>query len=76
MYIRLCVNDGIIDGDKVRDICEVFGEKLFDSFKQRKTYDEYYYQYPVDIIVTTEHIQKLMDLNYKIIFYSDIMEIK
>ena len=76
MYIRLCVNDGIIDGDKVRDICEVFGEKLFDSFKQRKTYDEYYYQYPIDIIVTTEHIQKLMDLNYKIIFYSDIMEIK
>ena len=76
MYIRLCVNDGIIGGDKVRDICEIFGEKLFDSFKQRKTYDEYYYQYPVDIIVTTEHIQKLMDLNYKIIFYSDIMEIK
>ena len=76
MYIRLCVNDGIIDGGKVSDICELFGEKLFDSFKQRKTYDEYYYQYPIDIIVTTEHIQKLMDLNYKIIFYSDIMEIK
>jgi len=76
MYIRLCVSGGIISGDKVRDLCDVFGRNLFNSFEQRKQYDEYYYKWEVDITVTTEHIQKLMDLNYRVEFYNNIMEIK
>ena len=70
MYIRLCVKDGIISGNKMRDICEAFN--VVNCFEQRKNYDEYYYRYPVDVTVTLENIQKLMDLNYQVIFYSDI----
>lgn len=76
MYIRLCVLGGIISGDKVRDLCDIFGINLFNSFEQRKQYDEYYYKCSVDTTVTTEHIQKLMDLNYRVEFYNNIMEIK
>ena len=45
MYIRLCVLGGIISGDKVRDLCDIFGINLFNSFEQRKQYDEYYYKW-------------------------------
>ena len=77
MYIRLAVNDGIIDGFKVRDICEAFNNKnLESSFEQRKQYDEYYYEYPVDVEVTENHILQLTDKGYSIIFRNDMMEIK
>ena len=76
MYIRLLVCGGIISGDKIRDLVDVFGRNLMSSFEQRKQYDEYYYSYPVDVTVTTEHIQKLMDLMYRVEFRNNIMEIK
>ena len=76
MYIRLLVSDGIISGDKIRDLADVFGRNLMSSFEQRKQYDEYYYSYPVDVTVTIEHIQKLMDLMYRVEFRNNIMEIK
>lgn len=76
MYIRLVVNDGIIDGFKVRDICEAFNNNLESSFEQRKQYDEYYYKYPVDVEVNENHILQLTDKGYSIIFKNDKMEIK
>lgn len=76
MYIRLCILDGIIEGDKVRDLRDVLGEYIFDSFEQRKQYDEYYYKYAIDVTITVEQIQKLMDLYYKVEFCNNIMEIK
>ena len=76
MYIRLLVCGGIISGDKIRDLVDVFGRNLMSSFEQRKQYDEYYYSCPVDVTVTIEHIQKLMDLMYRVEFRNNIMEIK
>lgn len=38
----LSLEQGIIDGDTVRDILEVFSE-IENRFRQRKTYDEYYF---------------------------------
>ena len=76
MYIRLCVSDGIISGNKVRSLCDVFGENILNSFEQRKQYDEYYYKWEVDITVTVEHIQKLMDLSYSVKFTNNIMVIR
>lgn len=76
MQIRLYINDGIIDGDKVRDICNILGKTLFFCFEQRKQYDEYYYKKEIDLDITLEDMQKLMDLNYTLIFRNNIMEIK
>lgn len=75
MYIELEINrNGLIDGDSMREICEVFPE-LEDCFEQRKTYDEYYYKYPVSIEVSMEQIQQLMDMRYEVSFLSDTMRI-
>lgn len=76
MQVRLCINDGIIGGDKVRNICYVFGQTLFFCFEQRKQYDEYYYKKEIDLNITLENIQKLMDLDYTIKMNNNIMEIK
>lgn len=76
MQVRLCINDGIIDGDKVRDICNILGKTLFFCFEQRKQYDEYYYRKEIDLIIKLENMQKLMDLNYTIILNNNIIEIK
>ena len=76
MQVRLCINDGIIGGDKARDICNVFGQTLFFCFEQRKQYYEYYYRKEIDLNITLKDIQQLMDLNYTIKMNNNIMEIK
>ena len=75
MYIKLEINDGIISGYKVRDICEIFGDSLYAYFEQRKDYDEYYYKYPTDIEVVENCIQILMDKGYIVVFKNDTMEV-
>ena len=76
MRVRLCINDGIIKGDKVRDICNILGKTLFFWFEQRKQYDEYYYRKEIDLNITLKNIQQLMDLDYTIKMNNNIMEIK
>ena len=39
---ELDLNDGIIEGDKMRKVVNLFPH-LANSFRQRKCYDEYYY---------------------------------
>jgi len=55
--------DGLSEGCVVRDIIKVWPSTLKDSFTQRKTYDEYYYE-ETDVCVTLEDIQMILDMNY------------
>jgi len=48
---------GIIEGEIMRDLIELFPETK-DQFKQRKTYDEYYYT-PMEVNLTTEVLDRL-----------------
>ena len=68
--MKLSFKDGIIEGRLVRDIQEVWPITLKDSFKQRKTYDEYYYV-ETDVVVTLEDIQILLDKFYEIRLMND-----
>lgn len=63
-------NEGIIDGDDMRDICKILPE-LSSMFKTRKNYDEYYFT-EVEIEITLEKINRLSDeyyiqMNYEMI---------
>jgi len=49
--------DGIISGDVMRDIIEVFPE-LKDSFKQRKSFDEYYFD-SKEVFIDIERLEQL-----------------
>lgn len=42
MKVEIRFNQGIIAGYEVRDLLEIFPE-LENNFKQRKQYDEYYF---------------------------------
>lgn len=64
----LTFKDGIIRGDIVRDIIEVFPETKH-SFRQRKTFDEYYYD-NTEVEIDLEKIEKI-NKYYSIIFHSD-----
>jgi hypothetical protein len=64
MNRELIFNDGIIDGDAVREVKSVFPE-LKNSFRQRKTYDEYYYE-KTEVIISLDRIQKLTDLFFNV----------
>jgi hypothetical protein len=56
--------DGIIEGDVVRELQGIFPE-LRESFSQRKSYDEYYYnQTLVDIDI--KDIEDLIDCYYRV----------
>jgi hypothetical protein len=48
---------GIIEGELVREVQEVFPETK-DSFEQRKTYDEYYYK-QTKVYVDIERVEQL-----------------
>lgn len=74
MYIELDLVS-LIDGDSMEEIVTVFPE-IEDCFEQRKTYDEYYYKYPVSVEVSLEQVQQLMDLRYEVSFLSDIMKVR
>jgi len=58
MKRKLVFNEGIIHGSIVRAIVNVF-PGLKESFKQRKAYDEYYYE-PATVEVTIESIGLLI----------------
>lgn len=58
--------EGIIIGELMRDIIEIFPETK-NSFRQRKTYDEYYYDETV-VEVDLERIERVND--YHLITFS------
>lgn len=49
---------GIVDGDDMRDIIDVFPE-LTCKFTQRKSYDEYYFNSDGSVHMTLEQLDKL-----------------
>ena len=59
MKRKLKFDQGIISGDIVRSVVEVF-PVIEDRFRQRKTYDEYYFD-GATVEVTVEAIQHLND---------------
>jgi hypothetical protein len=62
---------GIIEGEVVRELQGIFKE-LNESFKQRKTYDEYYYT-TARVTVNISQIDKLNELYYKVLIDSEYM---
>ena len=59
----------IIEGEVVRELQTVFKE-LNESFKQRKSYDEYYYT-NTKVTLTISKINKLNKLNYNVLIDSE-----
>ena len=64
---------GIIEGDVVSDISEVF-PCLYKNFSQRKSYDEYYYIETV-VVIDAEVINELNSLGYTISIDSEYIKI-
>ena len=62
-------NSGIIEGEIVRELQDIFKE-LNESFKQRKTYDEYYYT-TTRVTVNISQIEKLNELHYQVLIDSE-----
>jgi hypothetical protein len=60
----LNLEQGIICGDTVRDILEVFPE-IESRFRQRKTYDEYYFD-GATVVLTIDIIARLNQLDFKV----------
>ena len=60
----------IIEGEVVRELQTVFKE-LNESFKQRKSYDEYYYANNTKVTLTISKINKLNKLNYNVLIDSE-----
>jgi len=60
----LNLEQGIICGDTVRDILEVFSE-IESRFRQRKTYDEYYFD-GATVELTIEKVASLNQLGFKV----------
>ncbi len=60
----LNLEQGIIVGDTVRDILEVFPE-LESRFRQRKTYDEYYFD-GANVEFTIDIIENLNQLGFNV----------
>jgi hypothetical protein len=72
MKRNLVFTSGIIGGDLVRSIAEIF-PIIEDKFRQRKTYDEYYFD-GGKVAVTLEAIQSLNDSDLAVkINYEDII---
>jgi hypothetical protein len=67
----LNLEEGIIDGDQVRDILVVFPE-IENKFRQRKTYDEYYYDGAI-VELSIEIISSLNQLGFKVSINSDVV---
>jgi len=64
---------GIIDGETMRDVIDIFPQ-LEIQFTQRKSFDEYYFE-PSQIELTIETIQKLNDLYFDVSIGSDSVEL-
>lgn len=72
MFRTLRIKDGIIGGDKVRRILEVFPE-IETKFTQRKTYDEYYYN-ETKVELSIQKIDDLNQLNFSVIIdFEDVI---
>jgi hypothetical protein len=65
--------DGIVDGDTKTDLVEMFPE-LENSFTQRKSFYEYYYQ-QTEIELTIDKIDKLSK-DYEVTIGFDSVKIK
>ena len=63
--------DGIISGVDVRDMIKVFPH-IEDRFKQRKSYDEYYFD-ALEVDVTIEQIEQLSKMFYVKIDWASIV---
>jgi hypothetical protein len=70
---RILELDGIVDGDTKTDLVEMFSE-LENSFTQRKSFYEYYYQQN-EIELTIDKIDKLSK-DYEIRIDFDSVKIK
>ena len=62
---------GIIEGEVVRELQVIFKE-LNESFKQKKSYDEYYYT-NTKVLLSMSKIIKLNELCYSIKIDSEYM---
>lgn len=60
MVRKLEHKEGIISGVDVRDILKVFPQ-IEDKFRQRKTYDEYYFD-GVDVKVNIKQLTQLSEM--------------
>lgn len=60
----LNLEQGIISGDILRDIIEVFPE-IENKFRQRKSYDEYYFT-DATVELSIDKIQSLNQLGFKV----------
>lgn len=69
---RNLILEGIVEGDKVRDLKDIFPE-IENSFLQRETYDEYYYsETKVELTIEKLHILT-EEMNFRVtIYYDDI----
>lgn len=69
---RNLVLEGIVEGDKVRDLKDIFPE-IENSFLQRETYDEYYYsETKVELTIEKLHILT-EEMSFRVtIYYEDI----
>ncbi len=65
----LILRDGITAGDQVRTILEIF-PYIKESFRQRKTYDEYYFDGST-VELTIETIQSLIQAGFKVTLNHD-----
>lgn len=70
----LLLEDGIIEGDVVRELQGTFPE-LQDSFRQRKSYDEYYYD-ETNVRIDIQDVKGLIHNNYSVEFSGDYITIK
>ena len=61
---ELELNDGIIEGTKMRRIIDIFPH-LSTSFRQRKSYDEYYYD-GAFVELSIDNINELNDSGFKV----------
>jgi hypothetical protein len=72
MKRNLVFTSGIISGDLVRTVAEIF-PIVEDRFRQRKSYDEYYFD-GCEVTVTLEAIESLNDSDLAVkINYQEII---
>jgi len=69
----LILEQGIIEGHIVRDILEIFPE-IENKFRQRKTYDEYYFDNAI-VEITIDKIERLNQLWFKVSIGQDYVDL-
>lgn len=68
----LNLEQGIICGDTVRDIINVFPE-IENRFRQRKMYDEYYFD-SATVVLTIEKVASINQLGFNVsIGFEDVI---